>query len=129
MIWLRSLVFNVVFHVNLALFVVIGVEFMLAPRKVAIRALQTWARSSLWLLKLICGTDTSRGAENLPQGAVLVAAKHQSTWETFAILPFVDDPAMVLKRELSYIPFFGWFIFKFRMIRVERSAGPRRSKG
>jgi 1-acyl-sn-glycerol-3-phosphate acyltransferase len=44
-------------------------------------------------------------------------------WETFAILPLLDDPAMVLKRELSFIPFFGWFIFKFRMIRVERSAG------
>ena len=53
----------------------------------------------------------------------LVAGKHQSFWETFAILPLLDDPAMVLKKELTYIPFFGWFIYKFRMIPVERSAG------
>jgi 1-acyl-sn-glycerol-3-phosphate acyltransferase len=124
-IWLRSLVFNILFYVNLALFVVLGAEFFLAPRKLAIRALQTWARSSLWLLRTICGIGIEvRGREYIPHGAVLVASKHQSTWETFAILPLLDDPAMVLKRELQYIPFFGWFIFKFRMIRVERSAGP-----
>ena len=52
-----------------------------------------------------------------------MAGKHQSVWETFAILPCLDDPCMVLKRELSWIPFFGWFIFKFRMIRLERGAG------
>ena len=64
-----------------------------------------------------------RGKENIPAGPILVAGKHQSVWETFAILPYLDDPCMVLKRELSWIPFFGWFIFKFRMIRLERSAG------
>ncbi len=64
-----------------------------------------------------------RGREHIPSGAALVAGKHQSFWETFAILPLLDDPAMVLKKELTYIPFFGWFIFKFKMIAVERSAG------
>jgi 1-acyl-sn-glycerol-3-phosphate acyltransferase len=64
-----------------------------------------------------------RGREHLPPGAVLVAGKHQSFWETFAILPLLDDPAMVLKKELTYIPFFGWFIYKFRMIAVARDAG------
>ena len=124
MIWLRSIAFNVLFYVNLALFVVLGAEFFLVPRKIAVRALQTWARTSLWLLKVTCAIGMEvRGRENIPQGAALVASKHQSLWETFAILPLLDDPAMVLKRELSFIPFFGWFIFKFRMIRVERSAG------
>jgi 1-acyl-sn-glycerol-3-phosphate acyltransferase len=123
-IWARSLVFNVLFYVNLALFVVGGAEFFLVPRKIAIRALQAWARTSLWLLRTICGIHIEvRGQDNVPRGAALVASKHQSLWETFAILPLLDDPAMVLKRELSFIPFFGWFIFKFRMIRVERGAG------
>jgi 1-acyl-sn-glycerol-3-phosphate acyltransferase len=123
-IWIRSLVFNVLFYVNLALFVVLGAEFFLAPRKIAIRALQTWARSSLWLARVLCGIKMEvRGRENIPEGAALVACKHQSTWETFALLPLVDDPAVVLKHELSWFPFFGWFIFKFRMIRVKRSAG------
>jgi 1-acyl-sn-glycerol-3-phosphate acyltransferase len=124
-IWLRSLVFNVLFYVNLALFLVLGAEFVLAPRKTAVRALQAWARTSIVLLRVICGIDMEvRGRNNIPKGAVLVASKHQSLWETFAILPLLDDPAMVLKRELSFIPLFGWFIFKFRMIRVARNAGP-----
>lgn len=121
---LRSLIFNVVFYVNLILFLVLGSGFFLTPRKWSIRALQAWARTSLWWLRVIAGTKMEvRGREHLPQGAVLVAGKHQSFWETFAILPLLDDPAMVLKKELTYIPFFGWFIYKFRMIAVARDAG------
>jgi 1-acyl-sn-glycerol-3-phosphate acyltransferase len=123
-IWLRSLIYNIVFYVNLVLFLVLGSPFYLTPRKWSIRALQAWATTSLWWLKLICDTRYEiRGAENIPEGAVLVAAKHQSAWDTFALLPLFDDPAMVLKRELVFIPLFGWFIPKFRMIPVERSSG------
>lgn len=124
MIYIRSIIFNVIFYVNLALFLVLGSEFFFTPRKWSIRALQTWARSSIFLLRVLVGIRMEvRGQENIPEGPCLIAGKHQSFWETFAILPLLDDPAMVLKKELSYIPFFGWFIYKFRMIPVERSAG------
>jgi 1-acyl-sn-glycerol-3-phosphate acyltransferase len=124
MIYLRSALFNVVFYVNLVLFLVLGSGFFFTPRRWSIRALQVWARSSLFWLRVITGIRMEvRGASNIPPGPCLVAGKHQSFWETFAILPLLDDPAMVLKKELSYIPFFGWFIYKFRMIPVERSAG------
>lgn len=124
MIYLRSALFNVVFYVNLALFLVLGSGFYFTPRKWSIRALQVWARSSLFWLRIIAGIKFEvRGREHIPSGACLVAGKHQSFWETFAILPLLDDPAMVLKKELTYIPFFGWFIYKFKMIPVERSAG------
>ena len=124
MIYLRSALFNIVFYLNLVLFLVLGSGFYFTPRKWSIRALQVWARSSLFWLRVIAGIRMEvRGVENIPQGACLVAGKHQSFWETFAILPLLDDPAMVLKKELTYIPFFGWFIYKFRMIPVERSAG------
>lgn len=124
MIYIRSLIFNVVFYVNLALFLVLGSGFYFTPRKWSIRALQVWALSSLFWLRVIVGIRMEvRGQENIPEGPCLVAGKHQSFWETFAILPLVDDPAMVLKKELTWIPFFGWFIYKFRMIPVERSAG------
>ena len=124
MIRLRSLIYNVVFYVNLVLFLVLGSPFYLTPRKWSIRALQAWASTSLWWLRIICGTRYEvRGRENIPEGAVLVAAKHQSAWDTFALLTLFDDPAMVLKRELVFIPLFGWFIPKFRMIPVERSSG------
>ena len=121
---LRSFIYNVIFYINLALFLVLGSEFFFLPRKWAIRALQAWGKSALWWMKVICGTRIEvRGVEHIPNGAALVAGKHQSFWETFAILPCLDDPAMVLKKELTYIPFFGWFIYKFKMIVVERSAG------
>lgn len=124
MIILRSLLFNVAFYLNLILFLLLGVGFYVTPRKWSIRALQAWARTSSVLLRVIAGVHMEvRGRENIPDGPCIVAGKHQSAWETFAILPLLDDPAMVLKRELSYIPFFGWFIYKFRMIPVERSAG------
>lgn len=124
MIYIRSALFNVVFYVNLALFLLLGSGFYFTPRKWSIRALQAWARSSLFWLRVIVGTRMEvRGMHNVPRGACIVAGKHQSLWETFAILPLLDDPAMVLKKELTYIPFFGWFIYKFRMIPVERSAG------
>ena len=125
MLWLRSTIYNVVFYVNLAVFLVGGAFFLAMPRRWAMAALKTWARTSLWWLELICGTRMEvRGREFIPKDGALIAGKHQSTWETFAILPLFADPAVVLKKELSYIPFFGWFIYKFRMIPVERAAGP-----
>ena len=124
MIVIRSILFNVLFYVNLILFLVLGSPFFFTPRIWSIRALQVWARSSIWLLRVVAGIGMElRGREHIPQGPALIAGKHQSFWETFAILPWLDDPAMVLKKELIYIPWFGWFAYKFRMIAVERSAG------
>lgn len=124
MIVVRSLIFNTLFYINLVLFLVLGAWFLFMPRKWAIRALQAWATTSILLLRIVAGIRMEvRGAKHIPRGPCIVAGKHQSAWETFAILPLLDDPAMVLKKELSYIPLFGWFIFKFRMIPVARSAG------
>jgi 1-acyl-sn-glycerol-3-phosphate acyltransferase len=123
---LRSAIFNIVFYLNLIVFLVLGSPVFLLPRKTAIRALQLWATTSLWWLKLICRTKMEvRGLEHRPKGPILVAGKHQSFWETFAILPLLDDPCMVLKKELAYIPLFGWYIPKFRMIAVARDAGSK----
>jgi 1-acyl-sn-glycerol-3-phosphate acyltransferase len=120
----RSIIFNIAFYVNLVLFLLFGSVFFFTPRKWSIEALKTWSRTSLWLLRVICNIRIDvRGLANISHGPLLVAGKHQSLWETFAVLPYLDDPCMVLKKELSWIPFFGWFIFKFRMIAVERSAG------
>jgi 1-acyl-sn-glycerol-3-phosphate acyltransferase len=124
MLVLRSLLFNVLFYLVLILMLVLGSWLLLGPRMWAIRALQLWGRISVWLLEVVCGTKMEvRGKEHIPHGQTLVAGKHQSFWETFAILPLLNDPCMVLKRELTFIPFFGWFCLKFKMIAVERSAG------
>jgi 1-acyl-sn-glycerol-3-phosphate acyltransferase len=124
MLAFRSLLFNLVFYVNLAVFLVLGFWFMFTPRSWSMWALKQWARVSLWWLKVIAGTHMEvRGREHIPQGAALLAGKHQSFWDIFALLPLLDDPALVLKKELTYIPLFGWFCLKFRMIAVDRSAG------
>lgn len=62
-------------------------------------------------------------ARKIPRGPLLVAAKHQSFWETFALLHLFDDPTFILKRELTWIPVFGWLMAKAGMIAIDRRAG------
>lgn len=124
MLFLKSLTFNAIFYVNLIAFMVLGCFFYVTPRAWSMAALKAWARSSLWWMRVLTGTKVEvRGKENFPDGAALVAGKHQSMWETFALLPLLDDPAVVLKRELTWIPIFGWFALKFQMLPVDRDAG------
>ena len=121
----RSLLFNVLFYVTTTLFVVIGSPLLFAPRKWAMAALAVHGRFEIWLLEVIAGTRLEvRGQDKLPKGACLVASKHQSAWETFALIPLFRDPAMLMKRELFWIPFHGWFSKKFEMIPVDRDKGP-----
>jgi len=124
MLALRSFAFNVLFYLNLIVWLIAIIPVFAMPRWGIIRAARAWARLSLWLLKVVAGTRVEfRGLERIPPGGILVAAKHQSLWETFALLAIVDDPAFVLKRELMWIPFFGWYAWKARSVPIDRSAG------
>src|SRR5687768_13147333 len=101
----RSLLFNAAFYANLIIWMLPCIPLLVGPRKALIRVAQAWARSNLWLLRIIAGTRVEfRGRERIPPGGLLVAAKHQSLWETFALVTLFDDPAFVLKRELTWIP-------------------------
>lgn len=120
----RSVLFNVLFYVTLVALMVLGAFFFLTPRRWSMMGLKAWASTSVWLLRVVCGTHFEvRGRDRLPEGAFIVAGKHQSAFDTFALLPLFADPAMVMKRELMWIPLFGWFAMKFRMIGVDRGAG------
>lgn len=122
---LRSIAFNLAFYITTALFVIVGSPLLLAPRSWAMAGLKAHAISSIYLMRLIVKTRVEiRGREKLPEGALLVAAKHQSAWDTFALVPLFSDPAMVMKAELKHIPLYGWFSRKFKMIFVARSTGP-----
>ena len=121
----RSLLFNLLFYVTTVLFLVLGSPLLFAPRRWAMAALAIHGRFELWLLRVIVGTKLEvRGREKLPPGACLVAAKHQSAWETFGLIPLFRDPALLMKRELFWIPLHGWFSHKFEMIPVDRDKGP-----
>jgi 1-acyl-sn-glycerol-3-phosphate acyltransferase len=122
---LRSLLFNLSFYLTTALFVLLGNPLLFGPRSWAMAALKLHSRTELWLLKHIIGLSMEvRGAKKLPKGTCLVASKHQSAWETFALIPLFRDPALLMKRELFWIPFHGWFSIKFGMIPVDRDKGP-----
>jgi len=122
---LRSVVFFVVFYVTTALFVVLGSFLLLGPRRYAMMGLKAHAITCLWLLKWIVGTRMEvRGRDKLPKVPYLVASKHQSAWDTFALIPIFSDPALVMKAELTLIPFYGWFSRKFEHVFVRRERGP-----
>ncbi len=122
---LRSVLFVPVFYINTALFVVLGSFLLFGPRRYAMMGLKAHAVVTLWLLKVIVGTRMEvRGREKLPKPPYLVASKHQSAWDTFALIPIFSDPALVMKAELRHIPFYGWFSRKFEHVFVERERGP-----
>ena len=117
----RSVVFNVLFYLNLLVHFIAAIPTLVMPRVAIIKVAAFWGRTNLWLLRTVCGIHAEfRGLEKIPRGALLVASKHQSLWETFALLCMFSDPAFVLKRELQWIPFFGWYAWKARMIPVDR---------
>lgn len=124
MLVLRSLVFNVLFYV-----VLIGIMLLmlptvfLGPDSVKASA-RLWGRASLWLLRVVCGIRVEfRGLHNIPPGACIVAPKHQSIWEVFALITVFQDFTYVLKRELTFIPLFGWYLMRSHQIAIDRTKG------
>ena len=122
----RSLIFNATFYVNMIVLMIIGLPTIALPYAFLLGILRAYARSSLWLLRTVCGIGVEwRGRDKLPAGACIVACKHQSLWETFALFMLLDDPTFVLKRELMWIPLFGWLARKAGMIPIDRAGRTR----
>jgi 1-acyl-sn-glycerol-3-phosphate acyltransferase len=118
---IRSLVFNVLFYLNLLAYFIIAIPTLVMPRMAIVKLATSWGRTNNRMLRLVCGIKVEyRGIEKIPEGALLVASKHQSLWERFALLQLFSDPAFILKRELQWIPFFGWYAMKAGMIPVDR---------
>jgi len=124
MSWLRALAFNIAFFGVTALLGMAALPLLLAPRETVMRFGRFWARCVLWLLKAIVGLDGEiRGAEHLPRGACLIAMKHQSAWDTLILPILLGDPAVVIKRELLWLPFYGWYASRAGSIAIDRRGG------
>lgn len=120
---LRSLLFHLWFVLVSTVMFLGAIPLFLGPRLWVIRSAQVWAHLMLWGLRVFCGQRYElRGKENIPHGGALVASKHYSMWETIAFMVLLDDPAIILKRELLRIPFYGWYGVKMGMIGIDRSA-------
>ena len=121
MVIIRSLVYFATFYIVTALYLVLGSWLLFGPRRWAMKGLELHGRTCVALLRIICGTKLEvRGRENLPKTGCLVVSKHQSAWDSFGLVPLFRDPAIVLKDELKWIPFYGWFCVKFEHILVKR---------
>ncbi len=127
MIILRSIAFNIAFYLSTIIQMIVQMPvYFLMPRKKAYEIPKNWARSNHWLLKTIVGTRYEiEGLEHLGKTGFILAPKHQSTWDTYALIPFLDDPVYILKRELLWIPLFGWYAAKQKMIPINRAAKTR----
>lgn len=124
MIWVRSLIFNICFFALTAVLLIGGLPVLLGDRHSVFRLARMWSRMSLWLLDRICGLHVEfRGVERIPSEACLMAAKHQSALETFALVQHVEDFSFILKRELTLIPLFGWYLKRAQMIGIDRASG------
>jgi 1-acyl-sn-glycerol-3-phosphate acyltransferase len=127
---LRSLAFQVLFYALTAVLAVAYLPLLLMPRRAIVAAGRTWCRATLWLLAHTVGLDHEvRGAENLQPGPAIYAFKHQSAWDTLFVPLLIADPAIVLKRELLWLPLFGQYLWRCGMIAVDRGAGSRALRG
>ncbi len=122
MLLLRSILFQTYWWGISAVMTISHVPLFLAPRKWTVHQIKMWGRVSLWGLRNIVGLDVEvRGREHIPQGGALIASKHQTMWETIALFNLNPDPAIIFKRELTYVPFYGWYAMKAGMILIDRS--------
>jgi len=121
MLLVRSLAFNAAFYGWTALLCLV-LPWTLWLARPRVLAVVCWYLGTVaWLERRVIGLDYEvRGREHLPAGGFLVAAKHQSAWETMKLHLLLDDPAIVLKEELMRIPVWGWFAARLGMIPVAR---------
>ena len=123
---LRSTAFNAAFYLWSLLVHLLCLPLLLLPYRVTQWAGRLWVRSVLALLAGLCGLRHEiRGLENLPDGAFILASKHQSAWDTLIFSQILPDAAYVLKRELLWFPLFGLFLLKSGTVPVDRAGGAK----
>ena len=124
MIVVRSLVFVVAFYLWSAGVAILSTPILLGPERWTLSMFAAWSRGILVLLEAICGVRVEvRGREHMPKGPALVAPKHQCMLDVFAEFSVLPSSCFVMKKELMWIPWFGWYAVKVRTIIVDREGG------
>lgn len=120
----RALAFNLVFVLWTLVIGTLALPLLLAPRRVAMGFGRLWAKSVLALLRLVVGLDhQARGLDRVPAGGCIIAMKHQSAWDALILPVVLGDPAVVVKRELLWLPYYGWYAARAGSIGIDRKAG------
>ena len=124
MIAVRSFIFTTAFYVWTAFMLIICTPVLALDWQVTVRCQTLWAKGVLHLMRVLVGIGLEvRGRENIGQIPVIIASKHQSAWDTLIWHVIVNAPAMVMKSELLWIPFYGWYSLKAGMIPIDRRGG------
>jgi len=126
----RALLFQTLFYGWTVIVAFAYLPALALPRGAIVFLGRLWSRSVLWLLRITVGlSHRVEGLENLPEGRFLVAAKHQSAWDTLVMPILIPDAVVILKKELLQIPFYGWYARKHGMIGIDRKAGASALRG
>lgn len=122
--WLRSLILNIAIYGWTAFLCIVLIFTLLLPRRQMTAVVRLWLSHIDWIERHIGGIKTRIvGRAHIPKGACIIAAKHQSAWETFKLHLLFGDPAIVLKEELLNIPLWGWYVRRAGMIPIDRARG------
>jgi 1-acyl-sn-glycerol-3-phosphate acyltransferase len=126
MLFLRSLLFSLGMGISVVVFAPLSVMTFPFPFAMRYRFITQWARFNLWWLEKTCRLSYQvYGRENIPAGNAVILCKHQSAWETLALQRVFPPQIWLLKRELLWVPFFGWGLAMLEPIAIDRKAGKK----
>ncbi len=121
---LRSLLFNLAFYGWTLIMCTLMLGTLPLPHRYFLNIVRFWLWHVVWIERHIGKIDYRViGAENVPAGTCIIAAKHQSAWETFKLHTLFGDPSIVLKKELLNLPIWGWYLRRSGMIPIDRKGG------
>lgn len=125
MMMVRSWIYLVLFLIW-TLFIAVGFLPSLVSARGALGSIRLWARGVKLLARAIVGVRFRvEGREHIPSGSCIIAAQHQSAFETYMMFLEVERPVFVLKRELTLIPFVGWYIMRAGLVPIDRGAASK----
>jgi 1-acyl-sn-glycerol-3-phosphate acyltransferase len=124
MTWLRSALFALALVLVTPPYAVVAMLSFPLPRMARYRLISGWSRMVIWLARALCGIRWKiEGRKNLPDEPAVILSQHQSAWETLAYQEIFPPQVLVLKRELLWIPFFGWGLALMSPIAIDRARG------
>ena len=124
--YIRSSIFLLGMVISTLIAVPITIILLALPFPMRFRLVSNWARFNLWWLHTTCNiTPEIEGLENIIDQPAIIMCKHQSTWETLVIQLLFPPQVWILKRELLWIPIYGWGLATMRPIAIDRSLGVR----
>ena len=126
MIFLISCVFTVLWFLWTIIWGILCMPILFYKKgnRIIFRTGYVWAKITLLLLKYTCKISHEViGTENIPNNAFIAASKHQSAWETILFLYLFKEPVLIIKKELTNIPIYGWYLNKMSMIIIDRNKG------